>query len=566
MQPIRVFYCLCYMKKTLFVLFLLCSTFFNTAKACSPILVPTLVSQAVVGSNLQLMWSSNTTYNCTYWIDVEIYCNTGTPTGLGPFYVSPSINKTSTPFPYPMQTISLTNLCPGQVYFFRAREAYSAFLFSPWTATFNFTTPGLPIVPTINVTGNPTIICAPQTAQLNCVVGNTCGTATPLYSWAPAAGLSNTGIANPTAGPTVQTQYTCFVSGGTLLSCWQIQDTITISGGVVIANAGLPTAICIGGNTTLNASGGSTYAWAPAGTLSNPNIANPIATPTVTTTYTVTVSVLSCTSTATVTVTVNPLPVVSFTAPDTMGCAPIVVAFANSTPNSTICSWSFGYGNDTISCTNPVIHTYLMPGVYTVTLYVTDANGCVNSSTHTNMVVVYGYPIACFSAGNQPTTILEPTIPFTDCSVGASTYFWDFGDAGNSTSTVQNPFFTYTDTGHFQVMHVVCNSTQCCDTAYMDTYIGPYFGIYVPNAFTPNNDTHNDYFRPEGSGLDLTTYHLWIYDRWGELIFETKDWNTMWDGKVKGNKVQEYVYVWKLEVSDYMFYMHKLTGHVSVIR
>lgn len=226
------------LKKSLSgIVFFISATAFKSF-ACSPILVPTLVSQAVVGNNLNLMWSSNTTYNCTYWIDVEIWCSTGAPTGAGPFYVSPSINKTSTPFPYPQQSINIANLCPGTVYNFRAREAYSSTLFSAWTATFNFTTPGTPIVPTINVTGNPVMICLPQTAQLNCSVSKTCGTTTPLYSWAPATGLSNTGIANPTAGPTVQTQYTCFVSGGTLLSCWQVSDTITISGGVVVGNAG----------------------------------------------------------------------------------------------------------------------------------------------------------------------------------------------------------------------------------------------------------------------------------------------------------------------------------------
>jgi len=554
------------MKKLALTLAVFVSLIGGKVYGCSPILVPTLVSQAVVGSNLELMWSSNTTYNCTYWIDVEIICNTGVFTGIGPFYLSPTITKTFTPYPYTLQTISLTNFCPGQVYFFRAREASSAVTFSPWTATFNFTTPGLPIIPVINVTADTTLICLPQTAQLNCTVSNTCGTTTPIYSWAPATGLSNPNIANPTAGPTVQTQYTCFVSGGTLLSCWQIQDTITISGGIVVCNAGPTVAICIGNLIQLNAGGGATYVWSPATGLSNANIGNPMASPTVTTQYTVTASVGNCSDTDTMTVTVNPLPVVIFSAPDTTGCAPITVTFTNSTPNSTNCSWSFGWGNDSVSCVNPMVHTYPIPGVYTVTLYVTDNNGCVNSSTHTNMVVVYGYPTACFTIGNQPTTILEPVIPFIDCSLGASSYYWDFGDAGNTTSTLMNPTFTYTDTGYFNVQHIVCNSTLCCDTTYMDVYIGPYFAIYVPNAFTPNNDTHNDLFFPSGTGLDLATYHFYIYDRWGELIFETTDWNVQWDGKVKGVKVQEDVYAWKLQIEDYMHYAHKLTGHVSVIR
>ncbi|MEW6468910.1 MAG: PKD domain-containing protein [Bacteroidota bacterium] len=556
------------MKGRFYTVFFLFLATFGTVNACTPLLVPTLVSQAVVGNNLELYWSSNTTYNCTYTIEVEIACINGSFTGLGPFYVSPTINKTSTPYPYPLQTISLSQLCPGTVYQFRAREAYMASTFSAWTATFTFTTPGSPVVPTITVTASPDTVCFPQTSQLNAVVSNACGTATPVYSWVPASTLNNATIQNPVATPTATTTYTCYASGGSLLSCWNVSGSVTVYGGIVVANAGPTVAICIGGNTQLNASGGAAYQWSPATGLSNPNIGNPIASPTTTTQYTVTATIGNCVDTDTMTVTVHPLPVINFSAPDTTGCAPITVTFTNNTLNSTSCSWNFGDGNDSASC-GPISYVYAVPGVYHVSLTVTNNNGCVNTATHNGMVQVYGYPTACFTIGNQPTTILEPTIPFTDCSVGAVSWQWAFGDEDNSTSTLQNPTFTYQDTGVFTVQQIVCNSTSCCDTTYMDLYIGPFHGLYVPNAFTPNGDSHNDYFAPEGVGLDLSTYHLWIYDRWGNLIFETTDWNHHWDGTVQGGSgklVQEDVYVWKVQVDDYMHFHHSLVGHVSVIR
>jgi len=123
----------------------------NTTKACSPLNVPTLVTWSVTATNLNLNWSSNTTYNCTYTVQVELLCNSAPFTGAGPFYLSPSINKTSTPYAYPLQSISITSLCPGSVYKFRAREVYGGFTFSGWTATYTFTTPGVYTAPTLSL-------------------------------------------------------------------------------------------------------------------------------------------------------------------------------------------------------------------------------------------------------------------------------------------------------------------------------------------------------------------------------------------------------------------------------
>lgn len=551
------------------LLLLICTALLQEdANACSPLQVPTLVSQNVVGNNLEVYWSSNTTYDCQYLIEVELACITGQFTGNGPFYNSPTVNKVGTPYAYPLQNINLSQLCPGTTYQFRAREveAQNINVFSGWTATFTFVTPGVLIPPTINVTASPNIICFPQTSQLNATVANACGTATPIYSWVPATALTSTTIQNPIANPTVTTTYTCYVSGGTLVSCWAVNGTVTVTAGASAANAGPNVAICIGNNTQLNATGGTGYVWAPTSSLSNPNIPNPIATPTVTTTYTVTVSQGNCSSTSMVTVTVNALPVVSFSGQDTMGCVPLTVSFSNNTPNSVSGTWTFGDNGTSTSLTNPVVYTYTTPGVYTVTLSITDNNGCLSSSTHNNMVTVYGLPTACFTMGPQPTTILESTIHFTDCSVGAASWIWDFGDPLHNTSTQQSPTFIYQDTGTFTVRQIVCSIHSCCDTVDEWVHIGPYYGLYAPNSFTPNGDSRNDIFLPEGTGLDASTYHLWIYDRWGNLVFETTDLKSGWDGKIKGTKVQEDVYVWKINVDDYMHIGHEYVGHVSVIR
>ena len=561
------------MKKVIFLSLVLLALFINKqSTACSPVLVPTLVSQAINMGNLELSWASNTTYNCQYYVDVEIVCNGYTFNGNGnpPFIASATISKTYTPFPYPLQIINLTNFCAGTVYQFRAREVEfgNSAIFSPWTATFTFTTAGVFVQPTATATANPYLICVPGNSQLACNIVNPCGLTPPTYSWAPASGLSSTSISNPTATPTISTTYTCYVTGGQQ-GCWIANDTVAITTSPASnANAGNPVSICIGSNTTLNATGGGTYSWAPATGLSATNVSNPIAAPTTTTTFTVTVTQGLCSSSATVVVTVNPLPAVNFTGIDTVGCAPLVVTFTNNTPNSINCNWLFGGTGTSNSCGNPVVFTYTTPGVYSVTLVVTDNNGCIASTSHPNMVTVYPKPVSCFMLGPQPTTILEPEITFTDCSIGATNWFWSFGDALNTTSVLQSPRFTYVDTGMFNVQQIVCNANGCCDTSSQTLMIGPYFSIYVPNAFSPNNDFKNNEFYPVGTGMDKNTYHMWIYDRWGNLIYDTNDWNNgHWTGKTKnGKKMEEDVYVWYIKIEDYMHQSYEYVGHVSLIR
>lgn len=220
------------MAKSLRLSFLVIFSFFafQVSKACSPLNVPTLTSQSISGSNLILNWSSNTIYNCSYYIQVEFACSPGSFTGTGTpaFYTTATIAKSGTPYPYPAQTISLSSLCPGTTYMFRAREVYPPATYSGWTATYTFTTPGTFTMPTLSLTATPSVICVPATSQLNATITSACGPYPPTYSWTPAASLSNPTIANPIASPTATTTYTCTVTGGPL-GCWSATSSITIT-------------------------------------------------------------------------------------------------------------------------------------------------------------------------------------------------------------------------------------------------------------------------------------------------------------------------------------------------
>jgi len=198
---------------------------------------------------------------------------------------------------------------------------------------------------------------------------------------------------------------------------------------------------------------------------------------------------------------------------DTDACGSLCVQFACALSGTY--QWNFGDGNNSIQ-QNPS-HCYTVPGDYNVSLTVTDANGCSGTATNLNWIHVYPQPAAAFSADPIVTTIMSPTVSFTDLSSGASAWTWTFGDALGG-STQQHPTYTYADTGYYQVMLITTNQYGCADTAYLGIDINDDFTFYAPNSFTPNGDGKNDTWSPYGIGIDAGDYRLLIYDRWGNLI------------------------------------------------
>ncbi|MCZ8284986.1 MAG: gliding motility-associated C-terminal domain-containing protein, partial [Bacteroidia bacterium] len=117
------------------------------------------------------------------------------------------------------------------------------------------------------------------------------------------------------------------------------------------------------------------------------------------------------------------------------------------------------------------------------------------------------------------------------------------------------------------VLQVVSNIHSCKDSIVKDITIKPSWVVYVPNAFTPNQDGLNDGFRALGIGIEA--FKMQIFDRWGKMIFETNDINTPWDGSVgRGNSgdAKQEVYVWKVKVKDVNHHDHDLIGHVTLLK
>ena len=285
--------------------------------------------------------------------------------------------------------------------------------------------------------GNDVTVCSGYTTTLNASGGL-------IYSWLPATGLSNATIYNPIASPSSTTTYTVTASNGTCSSTDAVIVTVNPS---PVANAGNDVSICTGGNTTLNAFGGTSYSWSPTTGLSNPGISNPIATPASTTTYVVTVSNGTCSSLDAVVVTVLSPPVAN-------AGSDVTICSGNSTTlnasGGTSYSWSPNIGLNNPNIANPVAN----PG-FTVTYTVNVSNGACSS---TDAVIVNVNPTPVANAGNDVIICLGNNTTLNGS--GGTTYLWS-PSAGLSATNIPNPIASPT----VNTTYILTVSTGSCSSS-----------------------------------------------------------------------------------------------------
>ncbi len=280
---------------------------------------------------------------------------------------------------------------------------------------------------------------------------------------------------------------------------------------------------------------------------------------------------------------VNPTPQPLFIGDHLKGCPVLNVNFTDQSVIAApahIVSWNWNFGNgttfnnqfpQTVSYTN-ISHT--QNATYTVSLTVVSDSGCSASITKANYITVYPRPTADFTY-NTETDGLDPMVHFYDQSAGATSIHWYLGDiflnpnALNYTNT-QNPSHTYMHEEGFTyyITQWVSNSFGCTDSITKPIEVKPGFAFYIPNAFTPEGDGLNDGFKGTGVGIDNDHYRLLIFDRWGNQVFEGKNLETSWDGRIKskGDVVQEDVYVWKVQLKDLNGMSHEYKGTVTLVK
>ena len=205
-------------------------------------------------------------------------------------------------------------------------------------------------------------------------------------------------------------------------------------------------------------------------------------------------------------------------------------------------------------------------------LRITSTNGCSSNFRYTGLITAFPLPGSEFVSDKGGANIIDGTIIFSNLSKDPiAKSYWTFGDGDSSDA--RNPIHRYDSAGVFPVRLVSISLQGCTDTATKSIIILNENTFYAPTAFTPDNDNTNDVFYVRGNGIEPSSFLMIVYDRWGEKIFETHNYDNSnpakygWDGTVKGKKLAEPgVYSWIVIYKDRAQVEHQETGLVTFIK
>ena len=263
-------------------------------------------------------------------------------------------------------------------------------------------------------------------------------------------------------------------------------------------------------------------------------------------------------------ITVNITPTINFTPDKTKGCVPLTVKFKNSTtPSSDNVVWDFGDGNTFTSSQlkDEITHEFTTVDCFDIKLTVT-SNGCTNFLKTKDLICTYSIPKASFNVDQERVSFLSPEVKCTNTTLSATSYNWYFGDGTESKEI--NPTHEFPgEKGTMQIILIAKNSFGCADTAERKIEIYDELIFYIPNTFTPDEDKYNQVFTPIfNAGYDPQNFTMYVFDRWGEIVFETHDSSIGWQGllgKEEKMKCQDGLYIWKIS------YKENKTGNTKTV-
>lgn len=410
------------------------------------------------------------------------------------------------------------------------------------------------------VTINSSTLSACAGTPINITANGSGGTGPYTYNWASGPSTALYPVSESVGGNYSYTVnavdvYNCPATNSISLTFFT-QPTVTATSDT----------ICAGETAQITASGASTYVWQPGNSVGSTFQYSGV--------NTISVNVIGtsngCSNSANAVIVVNPLPSGNFTTSGNTGCVPSCVNFSGSGSSSVVnYGWTINGSGISGSSANES-YCFSEAGTYSLGLTVMDNNGCVSTSPPI-AINIYPQPVADFNhAPLKPIVNVDQEVTFTDASWGTPIVSWNwyFMNTAQYTSTLQNPTFNYTEPGTYAVALVVKSDKGCLDTLIRPLVVGEDFGIYVPNAFTPNGDGLNDLFQPKGFGV--TKYELRIFDRWGELMFYTATFEEGWNGARQKKKdtqiIEEGTYTWLINCTDVFGKSHELKGHVVLIK
>lgn len=361
------------------------------------------------------------------------------------------------------------------------------------------------------------------------------------FTWTPAASIVDPSKATALVFPKDTTTYIVTLNE---LGC-VTQDTVTVNVLDYITVA-LPadTVICKGDTIQLRPeSHALQYLWSPSDGLDDQHFKNPFAAPQQTTTYQVIANLGKCQSQASITVKVVPYPSVQVGADTTICFGQPAQLSANVLASSF--SWSPIAYLTHANTLNPIATP---PATIRYVLTVKDTLGCPKPVSDTVFVNVM--PEILANAGHDTSVVINQPLQLT--ASGGSSYVWQPGQYLTNTQ-IANPIARFPvpfDAYRLQVL--VYDDFGCYDSAFITVKVYKTLPtIYVPTAFTPNNDGKNDILRPITAGMQRIEYFR-IYNRWGQMVYQTSINGNGWDGKINGQQQKTDVYVWEVKAIDYL--------------
>ena len=328
---------------------------------------------------------------------------------------------------------------------------------------------------------------------------------------------------------------------------------------------GADATICEGKSTTLNptSSNGVSFAWTPATGLNNTTILTPVASPTTTTTYSLTATWGACTQTISETVNVNPAPVADAGPSDTTCYGKNTALQGSGTGTGTLTyQWSPGTFLSSRTTATPTVDRPTATTTYL--LRVTDGNGCTSLNNATATVVVTPPPQVY--AGADTNVAAGQPVPLHAVDVSGSGFVnYDWEPAGGlipaSGADVVVAAASVTTT-------YVVTATTTAGCLGVDSVTVKVFNsaeIYVPSAFSPNHDGHNDVLRVVGPSIHILKVFA-VYDRYGGQVFTTSNISEGWDGTRGGRELPAGTYVWMAVGVDFAGKVHERKGTVVLVR
>jgi gliding motility-associated-like protein len=308
----------------------------------------------------------------------------------------------------------------------------------------------------------------------------------------------------------------------------------------------------------LSATGASSLSWSGPLSISNGNASQTLTLPLSGTYQVIGTSPEGCQDSTALSITVNPAPQLQIT-PDQGICPGFAAQFTVS-----------GALNYVWNDPQLTASTNTVTPASTTTYMVVGANqyNCLDSAQTT--VTVYPQPSADFTASPTILTSDNPTVNFTSNAQNAAVSTWDFGD-GTTAENGQNEFdytYPFVEDQNYTVTLNVVSAEGCTAESQVQIQIKGGIIYYVPNTFTPDGDALNNLFTPVfTSGFDPQSFHMTIFNRWGEPVFESYDAKAGWDGKIDIYAAPEGTYTYVIDFKTLNTdQIMRVSGHVLLMR